>query len=189
MSDSPATPPRIRPGGWRDVGLITTLVAWLSGRVAGTDRPNLFTTLGRHRRATHGWLLFAAALMPGGRLPRRETEMVIIRVAHRRGCGYELDHHVRLGRRAGITDADVEALCGAESCGSASVWSVRESAILDAVDELLEERDVADATWGRLTDHLDEREIIELVLLVGHYDMLATTITTLRIRPDQPRLR
>lgn len=189
MSTSGATPPRIRPGGWRDVGLITTLVASLSATVAGTERPNLFTTLGRNRRVTHGWLLFAAALMPGGRLPRRETELVIIRVAHRRGCDYELDHHVRLGRRAGVTDGEIAAICGAEPSETDSVWSVRESAILTAVDELLEERDLDDVTWSRLTGHLDDSEIIELVLLVGHYDMLATTITTLRIRPDEPRRR
>jgi len=36
--------------------------------------------------------------------------------------------------------------------------------------------------------HFD-RELIELVMLVGHYDMLATAITTLRIQPDGPRTR
>lgn len=29
--------------------------------------------------------------------------------------------------------------------------------------------------------------MIELLLLVGHYDMLATTLTTLRLRPDAHR--
>ena len=42
-------------------------------------------------------------------------------------------------------------------------------------------------TWAALRAHLDDRELIELVLLVGHYEMLATTITTLRIEPDAHR--
>ena len=33
----------------------------------------------------------------------------------------------------------------------------------------------------------DAREAIELLLLVGHYDMLATTLMTLRLEPDAHR--
>lgn len=183
-------PPRVTPGGWREVGLVTIVVATVSGWVAGTDRPNLFTTLGRHRRLAHGWLHFAGALMPGGRLPRRETELVILRVAHHRGCDYELDHHIRLGRRAGLTDRDVDAVTwDGPGDGPVGGWSDRESAVLRAVDQLLDERDVDDDTWSDLRHHLDEREAIELLLLVGHYDMLSTTITTLRIAPDRHRRR
>lgn len=181
-------PPRIPPGGWRDIGVVTTIVATLSGRVAGTDRPNLFTTLGRHRRLSHAWLHFAAALMPGGRLPRRETELVILRVAHRRGCDYERDHHIRLGRRAGLTDRDIDAVSwDGPGDGPALGWSPRESAMLSAVDQLLDHRDVDDVVWSRLEEHLDESERIELLLLTGHYDMLATTIDALRITPDRIR--
>ena len=47
--------------------------------------------------------------------------------------------------------------------------------------------DLDDATWAALRAHLDEREAIELCMLVGHYEMLATTIATLRIQTDRPR--
>jgi alkylhydroperoxidase family enzyme len=43
------------------------------------------------------WLWFAGALMPGGRLPRDETELVILRVAHNTDCDYEWGHHERIG--------------------------------------------------------------------------------------------
>ena len=46
--------------------------------------------------------------MPGGRLPRIDTELVILRVAVVRGSDYELNHHTQLGRRAGLSDADIE---------------------------------------------------------------------------------
>ena len=42
--------------------------------------------------------------MPGGRLPRIDTELVILRVAAVRGSDYELNHHRVLGRRAGLDD-------------------------------------------------------------------------------------
>lgn len=176
--------PRIEPGGRREVGSIGYLISTVSGRVAGTGPPNLFLTLGKHRPLFRGWLHFAGRLMPAGKLPRRETELVILRVAHLRGCAYEFDHHVQLGKRAGITAADVDRLC--EGPGAAG-WSPREAAILGAVESLHRDQDLSDDAWTSLAAHLREREIIELVLLVGHYEMLATAIAALRIQPDPHR--
>jgi AhpD family alkylhydroperoxidase len=175
---------RIAPGGRREVGLFTWGFGEIAGRVAGTRPPNLFMTLGRHRRLFHGWLWFAGRLMPGGRLPRRDTELAILRVAHLRECAYEFEHHVRLGKRAGVGAADVERV---REGPAAAGWTPREAAILGAVDELHATGDLGDATWDALRAHLSERDAIELVLLAGHYEMLATAIAALRIQPDTPR--
>jgi hypothetical protein len=40
-----------------------------------------------------------------------------------------------------------------------------------------------------LREHLDDAQAIEFVLLVGHYELLATFIRTLRIGTDRPRRR
>ena len=176
--------PRIAPGDRREVGLLATVVARVSGRVTGTTPPNLFLVLGRHRKLFRGWLRFAGRLMPGGTLPRRDTELVILRVAHLRSCDYELDQHRRLGRRAGLTDTDIERVfAGLDADG----WTDRQRVLLRAVDELHHDRDLSDATWADVCRHLDTRETIELVLLAGHYEMLATAITALRIPPDAAR--
>lgn len=177
-------PPRITPGGRRDVGLVGWVISEVSGRVTGTTTPNLFLTLGRHRALFRGWLRFAGRLMPAGKLPRRETELVILRVAHLRGCDYEFDHHVHLARRAGVTAADIDrVVAGPEADG----WTPREQAVLRAVQGLHDQRDLDDATWDALRGHLSERDVLELVFLVGHYEMLATAIATLRVQPDERR--
>jgi AhpD family alkylhydroperoxidase len=181
---APVAPQRIAPGGRRDVGPVIWGFAQIAGRVTGTEPPKLFLTLGRHRRLFWAWLRFAGRLMPRGRLPRRESELVILRVAHLRDCAYEFEHHVRLGRRAGVTREDVERVTAGPSAGA---WSDRERAILTAVDELHHRGDLTDATWATLREHLDERLTIELCLLAGHYQMLATTLITLRVTPDAPR--
>ncbi|MDO9410008.1 carboxymuconolactone decarboxylase family protein [Patulibacter sp.] len=178
--------PRIAPGGRREVGLPVWVFAQVAGVVTGTTPPDLFLTLGRHRRLFRGWLRFAGRLMPGGLLPRRETELVILRVAHLAGSAYEFEHHVRLGRRAGVGPADVErVLAGPDAEG----WAPRERVLLATADALHERRDLDDAEWTAVRAHLDEREAIELLLLVGHYEMLATTLTALRMAPDAPRGR
>jgi len=45
----------------------------------------------------------------------------------------------------------------------------------------------SEPAWEALRRHLDERLALEFLLLVGHYEMLATTLNTLRLRPDPPR--
>ncbi len=174
--------PRIGPGGRGEVGLINLAIARIGGRVSKTEPPKLFLTMGRQRALFRGWLRFAGRLMPGGKLPRRETELVILRVAHLRSCRYEFDHHVRLGRRAGVTAEDLERLLeGPDAEG----WSPRERAILAVVDGLQRDRNLDEETWAALRRHLDERETVELLMLAGHYDMLATFINTIGIEPDR----
>ena len=175
--------PRIAPGGRSDVGWINWVIARVAGKVSGTGPPNLFLTMGRRRKLFRGWLRFAGRLMPGGTLRRRETELVILRVAHLRGCRYEWEHHVRLGRKVGVSDADItRVVAGAGAPG----WSRREEVILRAVDEWLHQHDLTDASWTALRAHLDEPQTIELCMLVGHYELLATLITTLRIQLERP---
>ena len=194
-------PPRIAPGGWREVGPVVALFARIAGRVQGTEPPAVFLTLGRHRRLFWGWLHFAGRLMPGGRLSRREAELVIVRVAARRGSAYELTQHRRLARRAGLGAAELAA---AEELAEHPEHpghpehtahpghpglTDRERLLLWATDELLADQDLSDATWARLEELFDERERIEIVMLVGHYAMLATALHALRVRPDRPRGR
>ncbi|WP_018656889.1 carboxymuconolactone decarboxylase family protein [Actinomadura flavalba] len=175
---------RVRPGRFAEIGLFSWLFARISGRVAGTAPPNLFLTLARRPRLFHGWLLFAGSMMPRGKLPRRDTELVILRVAHLRACRYEFDHHLRLGRRAGIGTADVERLIEGPA---APGWTPREQALLTAVDRLHFDQDLDETAWAGLRRHLTEPECVELCMLAGHYEMLATVITALRIPLDRPR--
>lgn len=181
------TSPRIAPGGFRETGPIIWVFARVAGLATDTRAPHIFTTLGRHRRLFWGWLHFAGRLMPGGTLPRHESELVILRVAHLRRCAYEFEHHRRLGARAGLTGAQIEALTSEPDAGP---WSPREAMMLRTADALIAAKDLDDAQWARLTAELPLKSALELVMLVGHYDMLATTLLTLRVQPDKPsRLR
>lgn len=176
-------PPRIQRGSWREVGPLVAGFAQVAGRVTGTEPPGVFLTLGRNRGLFWGWLHFAGRLMPGGRLQRRESELVILRVASRTGSSYELTQHRRLGRRAGLGDAEIARV----EAGGMDGWYGREQLLLEVTDELLATEDLTDATWARLRAEYDERRAIEVVMLVTHYRMLATTLRTFRVQPDRPR--
>lgn len=178
------TGPRITSGTWRETGPIIGGFGSLAGRAMGTKPPQVFMVLGRTKRLFWGWLMFAGGLMPGGKLPRRETELVILRVAELAASAYERSHHERIGKRAGVTKGDLAAVIVGPSDAH---WNDRERVLLSAVDELHETKDLADESWAALREHLDERRSVEFLLLTGHYEMLATTLNTLRIEPDPPR--
>ncbi|APE37488.1 4-carboxymuconolactone decarboxylase [Nocardia mangyaensis] len=173
--------PRVSPGRFAELGPINWVVWQALSRAAGTEDAHLFSTLGRTRGLFRGWLHFSGKLMPGGRLPRAEAELVILRVAHLRDCDYETDHHRRLGRKAGLTAVEIDRVgAGPEAEG----WTPRQRALLAAVDQLVATRNVDDPAWTELAAHYDERLLIEIVLLINQYEGLASTITTLRIERD-----
>jgi NAD(P)-dependent dehydrogenase (short-subunit alcohol dehydrogenase family)/alkylhydroperoxidase family enzyme len=175
--------PRVRPGTPSELGPVNALVARAIGRASRTNGPpNLFTTLGRHRRLFLPWLMFAGRLMPGGSLPRADTELVILRVAYNCGCEYEWRHHERLAQTVGLSADDVERVrtWNAEAGG----FSEHQGALLRAADELHERREISEELWSTLSAELSPRKLIELCMLIGHYEMLAMTINSLRIEPD-----
>jgi alkylhydroperoxidase family enzyme len=179
---------RIPPGTSRQTGVLNALIARGIGLGAGTEGPPaLFTTLGRHRRLFRPWLRFAARLMPRGTLPRRDAELVILRVAVLCDSGYEWTQHERIARRAGLDKAEVARVReGADVPG----WGARETAIIRAVDELHASRTLSDASWDALrAAGLTEAQLIELPMLAGHYEMLAMTLNALRIPADRFRRR
>lgn len=172
--------PRITPGTLKDLGIVNKTFSILAGKVVGGKELNIFTTLGRQRGLFRAWLWYSSKMMPGGKLPRRQTELIILRIATNRECDYEYAHHARIGRKVGVTKDELANIRDAQWSG----WSARERAIFIAIDELGSNRDIADATWTELAKHLNEPELIELLLLSGQYESLATTLMTLRVQPD-----
>ncbi len=176
-----APPPRVAPGTRREIGVVAAGITRALGKATGSTPPNLFTTLAKHRGVFIPWLRFASKLMPGGTLPRVETELVILRVADRMSCTYEWEHHVRLASEAGVSAVDIERI---QDHSTTEGWPAATALMLRASDELGAQGEITDATWTALRATHSEADLIELCLLVGHYEMLAKTINTLRIEPD-----
>ena len=154
--------PRIPPGRFKDLGPINWGIWRVLSKAAGAPDAHLFSTLGRTGGLFRGWLHYSGSLMPGGKISRHDTELIILRVAHLRDCGYEMDHHIRLGRKAGI---DAEELARIIEGPGASELSPRHRAILTAVDELVTTKDVTDDR-ERLGDLVD-LDVIHLQCHLG----------------------
>ena len=178
--ETPAEP-RIAPASRRELHFLMRPVVWISGRAVGGRPPHIITTLARHPKLLLSWLVFGGRLMPRGRLHRTETELVILRVAWNNRCRYEWDHHVRIGKRAGLTDEEIERVSqGPDAEG----WSESQRALLRACDEFNTEGRIGEQTWTELATHFDRQNLVEITMLIGHYEMLAGVIGTIGIRPE-----
>jgi len=147
---------------------------------------NIFRTMVRHPKLYRRWSAFAGRLLQRSELSDRERELVILRTSWRCGAGYEWAHHVEIGRQIGLTDDEIARVATEAGAG----WSDHERALLDAVDQLVADRVMADATWDRLAPDYSDEQLIELIMLAGAYAMLAGALNTLRVatEPGLPAL-
>lgn len=172
--------------GPRDLGIANWAFCKLAARRQRVPQAHLFTTLGQHKRLMWSWLPFGGVLLGGGKLPKRDTELVILRVGHLRDSQYELQHHRRMARKAGLDDATQALIFAGPSGPRAEELTDRQRALLSATDELLDTRTLSDATWLELTRHLDRPRLIEFVMLAAQYDALAAALSALRVPLDFP---
>ncbi|MET8654786.1 carboxymuconolactone decarboxylase family protein [Nocardia aurea] len=140
---------------------------------------NVLTTMARHPALTKAFLTFNVHLLFRSTLTERLRELAILRVAYRRNCAYEWDHHARMGIDAGLTETEVEA-----ARGNAQITDDFDLAVLRAVDELDEKSNLSDETWAALSERFSERQIMDFVFTVGAYAMLASAINTFGIEVD-----
>jgi 4-carboxymuconolactone decarboxylase len=141
--------------------------------------PNVIGTLLRHPALAGPFLNYNRMLLQTPALDPRHRELIILRVAHRTGSAYEWAQHARLAPSVGITPDELAAI----RTGS-DRWSPLEAALLSATDECIDHYRVDDATWARLAEHLDERQLVEVVFVAGTYTCLAMAFNSFGIQLD-----
>src|SRR5690349_11926451 len=82
------------------------------GGQAPPRRPNLYRALPNHPASAALLVDTVKAISSNGKLPVRWRELVILRVGALCGSAYELHHHRRIGRGAGLADAEIAAATG-----------------------------------------------------------------------------
>jgi alkylhydroperoxidase family enzyme len=183
MARAPRIPP-LPEHEWDDDTRALIQTNWFSDRP--TKGQNFFKTMVRHRDLFRVWNEFGRTAF-NGRLPDRDRELLILRTAWLTRCLFEWAHHQPLVERMGMTAADIGRIVeGPDAPG----WSELDAALLRAVDELHANADISDATWAVLRAHYDERELIEIPVVVGQYHLVAFFNNSMGVEvdPQLPRL-
>ena len=142
---------------------------------------NIFPTLARHEQLFRAWLPFGGFLLGRGVLGARERELLILRTGFNCSSDYEWGQHVRIAERsASRARRSLRVADGPDAPG----WSPADATLLRAADELHEHAKIADDTWAALAESHDERALLEIAMLVGHYHMVAFALNSAGVELD-----
>ena len=124
------------------------------------------------------YLPYSTFILSHGKLSVRDRELLILRVGYLRKSEYEWAQHVLICQGAEIPAKDVKRVPkGPEASG----WTAKEKWMLRAADELVETAMISDKTWNGLSKHFDKHQLMEIIFVVGTYDLVAMVFNTLGI--------
>ncbi len=121
----------------------------------------------------------ANALRTSGLDPKLR-EAVILRVAALSSSAYERMQHLEQAKKAGWTPAEIAAIEAGDFSGALSEFAP----VLRFTDECVAVPRVSDAVFAEIKGMLSDREIATVILLIGHYMMVARFVGILDIDLD-----
>jgi alkylhydroperoxidase family enzyme len=136
----------------------------------GTEPLVLFRTMARSPRVFGK--MFAGGLLDKGPLSLRRRELAIDRTTARLGCEYEWGVHIALfAEKIGFGATEIAATV--HGAADAACWAPDEQALVAIVDDLVDRRTIAPATWNAARAHLDEAQLLETIALAGYYHTIS----------------
>jgi crotonobetainyl-CoA:carnitine CoA-transferase CaiB-like acyl-CoA transferase/alkylhydroperoxidase family enzyme len=172
LDERAARAPRIEPVSEPSAEEADVLAATVP--IPGAQPPNLFRTLVRHPTLAKRTNLLAGMFLTKGLLPPRDRELAILRVAALAHSEYELRQHRRLARGVGLGEDEIDAAIAGEA----------PRPLLAFVEAVANDVDASDELWQPLADVYTDEQMLELVLLVGFYRMIAGALNTVGVPLD-----
>ena len=111
----------------------------------------------------------------------RQRESLLMRIGVLCRSEYEWAAHSRLGRRAGMTDADVDRIVAGPDSASGDPIEV---AMLRATDELYRDDVISESTWATLAKTLNTKQLLDLLVAVGGYRGVSMAINSAGVQLD-----
>ncbi len=148
----------------------------------GSPVLNVFRTVANEPEAAKAFLAWGGYILSKKNgVEAREREIAILRTGYLCKSGYEWTQHVPIGQRAGLTDAEITAIKVGPDDPS---WSELDSLILQATDELFQDKFIADATWTGLAKHFSHKQLMDLVFTVGQYTQVSMFLNSFGVQLD-----
>lgn len=142
-------------------------------REAGREPGGLYRRLAHSSGILDSWISFASDLREEPGLPRNIRELVIMRVAQLVRSGYELRQHRAMALASGVTDEQLDALGDRRAT---ELFDSREMACLAFCESLVTRNEIAPPVWAHVHEVLTDAEIVELVVTIGFYCMVAKVL-------------
>ena len=146
---------------------------------------NIFRMTAQADSAFVPWLRWAGVLLSRLQLDPLLRELAILRVARLTpDAEYEWVQHVPIAEAVGATADQVAAL--ERDDAKADCFSAAERAVLLFTTEVVRDARAGDEALAAVREHLSAREIVELLMVIGNYMMVARVMATAGLEIDEP---
>ncbi|MEU5785946.1 carboxymuconolactone decarboxylase family protein [Micromonospora lupini] len=145
---------------------------------------NFFRVMAHAETAFPDWMRWGGTLLKDLALDPLLREIAILRVAGLSDVGYEWVQHEPIARSVGATDEMVRALGRDEI--EAGCFSPDQRAVLRFTTEVVRDVRPSDDTVTALTGLLSPREVVELLMVIGQYMMIARVAAATDLEVDKP---
>ncbi len=171
----PETTPRLR---YADTGSPAVKPVWDQ---LGFVQDNLFRMLA-HAPSTFGPLgALVHAMLGDLALDVRHRELAIMHVDHVRNANYGWAWHFTIARDdAAITDEQLAALQQGDI--RSPLFTDEDRVILAFIDEQIRNGVVTGETFNAVKTLLDERQVIELIIIIGAYALIGNVMETTQLQ-------
>ena len=145
---------------------------------------NLYKLLLHSPALASTWLEHVGAVRWQTQLDGQTRELVIIRIGLLNRVEYVVRAHVpAYALQEGLTLEQCDALAEWQD---SPLFSPLHRAALAYTDAMTRDVDVPDEVFTELRGHFTERQIVELTVLIGTYNMHTRVLQALRIDPEPP---
>ncbi len=159
----------------------------LSAENQDLDRPenNLYRVLNHSPNCSRIAQRMAEFVFRGTRLDGRLKELAIMAAAYLARSKYAWAHHLVICKKYGVSEEDVRQLMNRLD-GRPHTLDERARLTVDAAREMTENITMSDATFAALRGFLNNEEMVDLVVIIGHYNSMGRVLRTLAIdiEPD-----
>lgn len=125
-----------------------------------------------------GWEEFLSAVRQRNSLPADLRELIILRVAVLNRAPYEYEAHIEHALKAGLPQAKIDAV---KAPHIAAKFSDLERIVLNMTDAMTHDIDVPDALFAQVAQHYEGKQLLDLCITIGAYNMVSRVLVALHI--------
>ena len=160
---------------------LSELVAKIKGARAGR-LINIYRLMLHSPALASAWFDLNQAVRYGTEIDGQCRELAVIRVAILNNVEYVIRAHgPAYALKEGLTPEQVAALSDWQP---SDLFDDKQRALLAYSDAVTRDLDVPDAVFADVRKHFSERQVVELTMLIGAYNMLTRFLKALKVDPE-----
>ncbi|MGE5853344.1 MAG: carboxymuconolactone decarboxylase family protein [Deltaproteobacteria bacterium] len=143
---------------------------------------NIYRLMLHSPALANAWFDLNQAVRYGTEIDGQSRELAVIRVAILNGVEYvQRAHGPAYALKEGLTPEQVAALW---DWRASQLFNAQQRALLAYTDAMTDNIEVTDDVFDNARKHFSERQIVELTMLIGAYNMLTRFLKALKVDPE-----